>query len=82
MPARSPSWSPIAPTSHDTTAPPTIPVHRIPENDPWCSATEFSASENTIDHITDRKKPTAMKAMRETEVGPASATARLTIAPP
>ena len=41
----------------ETKAPPTIAVHRIPENDPWCSRTEFRAREKIIDHITDRQKP-------------------------
>ena len=50
--------SPSHPTIKGTIAPPAIPVHKIPDKEPWCFFTEFSAKEKIIDHITDIKKPT------------------------
>ena len=53
-----------------TTAPPMIPVPKMPEKEPWNSATELRASDTTIGHITDANRPTAGKAMTETIAGP------------
>jgi hypothetical protein len=39
-----------------------MPVQRIPEKEPWCRGTELSASEKTIDHMTESQKPRSMKA--------------------
>lgn len=63
IPSFNPNKSLNAPTINGAIAPPTIPVHKIPANDPWCSFTEFKANENTIDHITEAKNPTAGKAI-------------------
>ena len=61
IPYFNPIISAKIPTIKGIKAPPIIPVHNIPENEPWCFGTEFNANENIIDHITDRKKPTAGK---------------------
>ena len=45
------------PISNCTTAPPIIPVIKIPANDPWCLLTEFRAKEIIIGYITERKNP-------------------------
>jgi len=48
MPSLSPKRSPNPPMMNGNMAPPTIPVTRIPEKDPWCSLTEFKAKEKMI----------------------------------
>ena len=47
-----------------------IAVLKIPEKEPWCSATEFRAREITIGHITEANSPIAGKAITETLAGP------------
>lgn len=47
------------PISNCTTAPPMIPVIKIPAKDPWCLLTEFSAKEIIMGYITERKNPLA-----------------------
>src|ERR1017187_6317686 len=64
-----------------TTAPPTIAVLKIPENEPWCSATELSASEITIGHIPDANKPIEGKASTDTFAEPSKAADRQHNAP-
>src|SRR5437016_10171381 len=64
-----------------TTAPPMIPVLKIPENEPWCSATELRPSDTKIGHITDANSPIAGNANRETLAGPKIARVRQTNAP-
>ena len=51
-------------------APPTIPVTMIPANDPWCSVTELRASEKMMGYMTDAKKPTSGKAIKEVRASP------------
>src|ERR1700733_1568885 len=60
-----------------TIAPPMIAVFKMPENDPWCSATELSASDTMIGHITDANNPTVGNAKSETLAGPNSAADKL-----
>src|SRR5258708_5223585 len=82
MPFRNPAWSPILPMITGTTAPPMpIPVPRIPANEPWCSATELSASEITIGHITEANNPIAGNARHETSADPNNAADRQSKAP-
>src|SRR6266446_9533546 len=64
-----------------TTAPPRTAVLKIPEKEPWCSATELSASEITIGHITEVNRPIAGKAITDTLAGPNKATERQKSAP-
>src|ERR1700674_3061723 len=64
-----------------TTAPPMIPVPKMPEKEPWNSATELSASETTIGHITEANRPTAGKAIAETLSDPNKAADRQNRAP-
>src|SRR5260370_23479490 len=64
-----------------TTAPPMIPVPKIPEKEPWNSATELRASDTTIGHITEANRPTAGKAITETVAGPNKAADRENRAP-
>src|SRR5580693_133589 len=64
-----------------TTAPPMIPVPKMPENEPWNSATELRASDTTMGHITEANKPTAGKANSEILVGPNKAADRQNSAP-
>src|SRR5438105_15832737 len=64
-----------------TTAPPMIPVLKIPENEPWCSATELRPSDTKIGHITDANSPIAGNENRETLAGPKIARGRQTNAP-
>lgn len=56
--------SPIQPIIKGIMAAPVIPVHKIPDKEPWCLLTEFNAKEKMIDHITDMKKPTKGKQIR------------------
>src|ERR1039458_9973815 len=62
IPARRPTASPIRPIMTGTIAPPQIAAQRIPENEPWLSATEFSAREMVIGHMTDAHNPMSGKA--------------------
>src|ERR1700682_1089332 len=64
-----------------TTAPPMIPVPRMPENEPWNSATELSASDTIIGHMTEANRPIAGKATTETFAGPNKAADRQNRAP-
>src|SRR2546427_12083502 len=64
-----------------TTAAPMIPVPKMPAKEPWYSATELSASDTTIGHITEANRPTAGKAMVETFAGPNKAADRHNKAP-
>src|ERR1700676_3559007 len=64
-----------------TTAPPIIPVPKMPAKEPWNSATELSASDTTIGHITEANRPTAGKAITESFEGPNRAADRQNIAP-
>src|ERR1039458_2429843 len=72
-PARRPAKSPMRPMITGTTAPPMIPVLRIPANGPWCSETEFSANETNTGHIMEAKRPMAGNAISDTRAGPNSA---------
>ena len=76
MAYRSPNLSARPPMISGTTAPPIIPVQRIPAKVPWWLGTELSASEMVMDHMTDAKNPVAGKAISATSVGPNSATER------
>ena len=66
-----------------TRAPPSpIPVPRMPAKEPWYSATELSASEITIGHMTEANSPMAGKeATTETLAEPNNAAERQAIAP-
>src|SRR5258707_3296011 len=64
-----------------TTAPPIIPVPKMPAKEPWYSATELSASDTTMGHITEANRPTAGKAITETFAEPNKAAEREKIAP-
>src|SRR5258708_20183502 len=64
-----------------TTAPPMIPVPKMPEKEPWNSSTELRASDTTIGHITDANRPTAGKAITETFAGPNKAADKKNRAP-
>src|SRR2546428_14076094 len=64
-----------------TTAPPMIPVPKMPEKEPWNSMTELRASDTTIGHITEANRPTAGKAIKETFAGPNKAADRENKAP-
>jgi len=75
MPARSPKKSPNMPISNGTKAPPNIPVQRMPENEPWCSRTEFNPNEKMMENITEIKKPVNGKAIKAISVGPYNAQA-------
>src|SRR5258708_3448828 len=63
------------------TAPPTIPVARMPVKEPWYSETELSASEIRMGHMTDANRPTSGKAIAETLPGANSARERKQSAP-
>ena len=71
--------SPSPPTMKGITAPPAIPVHKIPDNDPWCSLTEFKANENIMEYITEIKKPTIGKPINAIWAEPVSATTKHTM---
>src|SRR5258708_34932746 len=64
-----------------TTAPPMIPVPKMPEKEPWNSSTELRASDTTIGHITEANRPTAGKAITETFAGPNKAADKKNTAP-
>src|SRR5713226_2835778 len=64
-----------------TTAPPMIPVPKMPAEEPWYSATELSASDTTMGHITEANSPMAGKAITETVAGPNKAADRHNKAP-
>src|SRR5439155_292444 len=57
-----------------TMAPPMMPVTIIPEKEPWCSLTEFRASEKIIGYITEAKNPIQGNAISEIFAEPKSAT--------
>ena len=63
------------------TAPPTIPVTKIPEKEPCASATEFSAKEIIIDHMVAIKNPMAGKAINACELFPCAAAADAALVP-
>src|SRR5579864_4749144 len=71
----------MPPIRTGTIAPPTIAVLKIPENEPWCSATELSAREMTMGHITEVNSPIQGKAISETFAGPKRAAQRQHRAP-
>src|SRR5436190_4972220 len=77
----SPITSERLPIISGTTAPPTIPVQRIPANVPWLVEMEFSPSDITIDHITEAKKPQTGNAITAASALPTKAIVRLIIAP-
>src|SRR5712692_816680 len=60
----------MRPMTTGTTAPPMIPVPKMPEKEPWNSATELSASDTTMGHMTEAKRPIAGKASTETFADP------------
>lgn len=60
----------MCPMITGTTAPPMIPVPKMPEKEPWNSATELRASDTTMGHMTEANRPTAGKAITETFAGP------------
>src|SRR5579859_213089 len=64
-----------------TTAPPIIPVPKMPEKEPWNSATELSARDTTIGHITEANRPIAGKAITDTFADPNRAADRQNKAP-
>src|SRR5690606_12099148 len=45
------------PINNCTTAPPIIPVIKIPAKAPWCLLTEFSAKDMMTGYMTERKNP-------------------------
>lgn len=53
-----PIVSPSAPITRGTMAPPAIPLHNIPDKDPWCSLTELRSKEKIIEYITEIENPT------------------------
>src|SRR5258708_17887240 len=59
-----------------TTAPPMIPVPKMPEKEPWNSVTELSARDTTIGHITEANRPIAGKAITDIFPGPNKAADR------
>src|SRR6266566_3473023 len=63
------------------TAPHMMPVPKMPEKEPWYAATELSASDTTIGHITEANRPTTGKAITETFAGPNKAAERQNRAP-
>src|ERR1700674_3418416 len=64
-----------------TTAPPMIPVPRMPEKEPWNSATELSASDTTMGHITEANRPITGNAIMETLAEPNKAADKENSAP-
>src|SRR5579862_8317530 len=81
IPVRRPAKSPIGPMIKGTTAPPMIPVLRIPAKGPWCSETEFKARETSTGHMIEAKSPITGNAISETRAGPNSAAVRQSSAP-
>ena len=71
--------SPKPPTINGITAPPAIPVQRMPDSEPWCSLTEFNANENMMEYITDMKNPTIGNAINAICAEPVSAKTRQTM---
>ena len=82
MPKRKPILSPNHPIIKGAMAPPIIPVTIIPENEPWCSLTEFKAKEKIMGYRTEAKNPTMGKAIKAMEEVPNNAIAKLIIARP
>ena len=68
-----PAKSPRIPIINGNTAPPIIPVTKIPEKAPWCFDVEFNAREIIIDHIVDIKNPINGNEIRDTFNGPKTA---------
>ncbi len=68
-----PAKSPKIPIISGNTAPPIIPVTKIPEKAPWCFDVEFNAREIIIDHIVDIKNPINGNEIRDTFNGPKTA---------
>src|SRR6516164_2026076 len=64
-----------------TMAPPMIAVLRMPEKDPWYSATELSARETMIGHMIEANRPIAGKATTDTLAGPNKAADKQASAP-
>src|SRR5690606_5759273 len=58
------------PTIRGRSAPPKIPVHKIPDNAPGCDRTELSAVEKIMEYIAAIQKPKAGKAKTETLADP------------
>ena len=58
-----------------------IPVLKIPANGPWCSETEFNASETSTGHMIEAKRPMAGNAISDTRAGPNNAAVRQSTAP-
>ena len=70
--------SPIPPTMNGKTAPPAIPVHKIPDKDPWYSLTELSAKEKIMEYITDIKNPIIGKPIKAILAEPNTAATKQT----
>ena len=62
--------SPSPPTIKGKTAPPAIPVHKIPDREPWCSLTELRAKEKIMEYITEIQKPTIGKPIKANSAEP------------
>lgn len=58
---RNPNVSAKEPTTTGPMAPPTIPEHRIPANEPWCLFTEFSPKDMIIENMTEIVNPISGK---------------------
>lgn len=54
---------PINPIINGRMAPPAIPVHNMPDMEPWCLATELSPNDTIMDHITEMVNPSAGNAI-------------------
>src|SRR5690606_3539527 len=66
--------SPMTPMTNGKSAPPNMPVHKIPENAPGWDKTELSAVENMIENIRLMQDPKAENAKADQSAGPNSAT--------
>ena len=76
MPIFKPKISPTPPTIKGKMAPPTIPVTKMPEKEPWFSLNEFKARENMMGNMTDRNNPSNGKANNAMDFVPKSARAK------
>ncbi len=57
-------------------APPTIPVTKIPEKEPWFSLNEFKAREKMMGNMTERNNPSKGKPNNAMDFEPKSARAK------
>ena len=80
IPACRPIRSFNCPINKENMAPPAIPVHRIPANEPWNFETLLSASEKTMAYITDKQNPSAGKPNKAIAALPKSVSVRMMIA--